>query len=418
MLLEFSVTNYMSFKKKQTLSMVASSKTERLEENTIETRLDKLPRVLRSAVVYGPNAGGKSNLLRAIKFMREGVLRSSKESQADDEISTIPFLFDSKTSAEPSEFEIQFIKDEVRYQYGFSVTKERVMSEWLLAYPKGRPQLWFDRKYDKSGNKYKYEYSTFFKGLRKVWEESTRENALFLSTAVQLNNEQLKPVYQWFADIFIETTGIEISKDFSAKVSQTAEGKKQLLHFLKKADESIEDIEVKEESIKSEHFADDVPSEVKKRLLDQKMWDVYFIHQRSDDKKPIPINYSFESDGTRRLFSIAGPLADVLSMNRILFIDELNKSMHPLMTRFLLEQFQNPKNNESKAQLIFTTHDTSLLDTNIMRRDQIWFVEKNKENATELYPLSDFKPRKETSLEKGYLKGRFGALPFIAEEEI
>ncbi|MCD4813215.1 ATP-binding protein [bacterium] len=417
MLLEFSVQNYLSFKEKQTLSMVASPKAERLEKNTFKTGIKKMPRALRSAVIYGPNASGKSNFLDAIQFMRSRVLKSSKESQAGEDIPTIPFLFDSHTTKKPGEFEIHFIKNNVRYQYGFSVSTEKVMSEWLMAYPAGRQQLWFERKYDSAQKVDVYNYGPYFKGQRKVWEESTRKNALFLSTAVQLNSAQLQPIYQWFKDLVTRSFGNAISGNFSAKYSQTNEGKKKLLRFLKKADNSIENIKVKTVKMNEKEIPEYWPDEMKKRFLKRDRYDIYMIHHRSDDEKEVALEYEYESEGTRRLFSIAGPLVEILEKGKIVFIDELNKSMHPLMVKFLIEQFHSSQNKTSHAQIIFTTHDTSLLETDIMRRDQIWFTEKNKENASELYPLTDFSPRAEASLEKSYLKGRYGALPLIDEDD-
>lgn len=421
MLIEFNVTNFRSVRETLTLSMAASKYYRGLEEtNCVDTNISGLPKLLRSAVIYGPNAGGKSNLFKAMHFMQTFVL-SSHALQEGKRINIAPFAFDAETRELPSEFEVFFVQDHVRYQYGFAVNTFRVMREWLFAYPESKPQRWFERTYDKDKDRESWYFGSKFTGRRQVWQEATRKNALFLSTAIQLNNEQLKPVFTWFQQkLAVMLPGGTINLQFTLEKCASEEGKSRIMEFMNFADMSISgiDVEVKKVSISPETLPPDIPSEVKAKMvrdLQEKGVPLIRFQHRGNDDKPVFFSLAEESDGTQKLFAFAGPWLDVLAKGRILVIDELDTSLHPLLVRFLIENFHSNVTNRNDAQLIFTTHDTSILDTELFRRDQVWFVEKDRENATKLYPLSDFSPRKGEALEKWYLKGRYGALPFIGD---
>ncbi|MGA2654563.1 MAG: ATP-binding protein [Gammaproteobacteria bacterium] len=394
MLIEFNVSNFWSIYKRQTLSMVAGPGTE-LEKNVCITNLEPEFRLARAAVIYGPNAGGKSNLLNALAFMRMFILNSGTKFQHGDKIPTQSFSFNEASRHQPSEFEITFIKNKVRYQYGFTADTHRVFEEWLFAYPQGHAQKWFSRAYN--NNDYTWKFSQkFFKGGKQL-SELTPENVLFLSNAVKLNNKQLAPIFEWFLDdLLLRDPTISTafySKAFDSKATidllNTEMGKKKLLQLMKNAEPSCIDIKIDENA--------PVPK-------------IYFIHTGN-----IPIELQYQSMGTRRLFAYAGDWINALDNGKILIIDELDSGLHPLMVRFLIELICNPKTNHKNAQLIFTTHDTSLLDNELLRRDQIWFVEKDKMNSTQLYSLLEFSPRKNEAIGKGYLQGRYGALPYIGE---
>ena len=420
MLIEFSVTNYRSFLTTQSLTLAANTSTELHEENSFVSPVSNLPRLLRSSVVYGPNAAGKSNLIQAISFMKGFVLSSAKESQEGEKIDATPFLFNRQSSQNPSEFEVLLIQDGIRYQYGFAVNSERVTGEWLFAYPEGRAQKWFERNYDPEAQKDIWYFGPKFIGHRKVWQEATRSNALFLSTAIQLNNEQLKLVFNWF-DRKLRVIGQEenIFPGFSADECEEEEKKKKILKFMNAADLSIADIFLEKKDFSMDDLPPDMPQSIKeeitKDLKGKKLTLVSFMHTSSDNGEDVALEFSEESAGTRKLFAMAGPWLDVLDNGFVLFVDELDTSLHPIMVRFLLNLLHNSETNRHNAQLIFTTHDTTVLDQTLMRRDQVWFVEKDAENATRLYPLSDYKPRKGEALQKGYLYGRYGALPFPGE---
>jgi uncharacterized protein len=421
MLLELSVKNFRSIKEKQTLSLVADKGTELLEKNTFQTGLKNIPRVVHAAVIYGPNAAGKSNLILAMEFIEEAILFSAKAKQAGEFFKIKSFLFDENTVKQPSEFEIHFVQEGIRYQYGFALTNTMVISEWLSAYPKGRPRVWYERNYNFEKEKYDWTFGSFFKGERDVIANATRKNALFLSTAIQLNNDHLKPVYEWFEKTLAVFSAEHTNYFMDEFTKETCEKNKEAIKsFLEKADLSISDIKLEKEDISAEKFKfpPDLPPEIKERLIKSMQTTVKLAHKKNSDSENVYLDFQDESDGTKKLFAFAGPWLDILSKGRVVFIDELNNSLHPLIVRHLIEIINNAELNKAGAQLIFTTHDTSLLDAEIFRRDQVWFVEKDKENATRLYPLTEFSPRKGEALGKGYLKGRYGALPFIGESKI
>jgi len=420
MFIEFSVTNYRSFLTTQSLTLTANTATELQEENSFVSPVSNLPRLLRSAVVYGPNAAGKSNLVQAIAFMKRFVLSSAKESQEGEKIDATQFLFNRQSSQNPSEFEVLFIQDGIRYQYGFAVNAKRVTGEWLFAYPEGRGQKWFERNYDPETQKDVWYFGPKFTGRRKVWQEATRSNALFLSTAIQLNNEQLKPVFNWFDHkLHVIDQGGNLHPGFSTSECEKEEKKKKILKFMNAADLSITDIFLEKKEFSTKDLPAEMPQNIKeeisKELDGKKLTSLFFMHPSSDTGKDVALEFEEESAGSRKLFAMAGPWLDVLDNGLVLFVDELDTSLHPLLVRFLLNLFHNPETNRHNAQLVFTTHDTTVLDQTLMRRDQVWFVEKDAENATRLYPLSDYKPRKGEALQKGYLYGRYRALPFTGE---
>jgi hypothetical protein len=419
MLIEFSVANFRSFWEPRKLSLMATPQKDLLESNTFESPVLGLPRLLRSAVIYGPNAGGKSNFVNAMGFVRQFVVSSAKEHQEGEMIEVTPFLFNQLGSSRPSEFEVQFIQEGVRYQYGFAVTKERVTNEWLIAYPEGRSQRWFERTYQPENNDYQWYFGSRFIGRKKQWQDMTRSNALFLSTAIQWNSEQLKPVFSWFKSLFVIGHGALLAPTFTMTACQDDEKKKRILAFMNEADISISDIQMETKDFSVEDLPSDMPEVVKeevRRTLDgKKMLNVGFLHPTEGRESPVFLPLEEESDGTRKLFAYAGPCLDILTKGRILFADELDTSLHPKIMRFLLSLFHNGKANQANGQLIFTTHDTSLLDQELVRRDQVWFVEKDETNASRLYPLTDFKPRAGEALQKGYLNGRYGALPYTKE---
>ena len=423
MLIEFSVTNYRSFLTTQSLTLAANTATELQEENTFPSPASSLPRFLRSAVVYGPNAGGKSNFVKAIDFMKRFVLSSAKESQEGEAIDVTPFLFSGKSHGRPSEFEVLFIQAGVRYQYGFAVNSQKVMAEWLFAYPEGRSQKWFERNYDPEIQKDIWYFGPKFTGRRRVWQEATRGNALFLSTAIQLNNEQLKPVFNWFDNkLHVIGQGESIHPAFSISECEEEEKKERILKFMNAADLSIADISLEKEEFSTEKdLPPDMPQhlkdEISRELEGKELTRVHFMHPSSDNGEDVPLKLTAESAGTRKLFALAGPWLDVLDNGFVLFVDELDTSLHPFLVRFLLNLFHNSETNPNNAQLIFTTHDTTILDQTLLRRDQVWFIEKDEENASRLYPLSDYRPRKGEALQKGYLYGRYGALPFLGERK-
>jgi hypothetical protein len=429
MFIEFSVTNFRSIRTRQTLSMVASPDAKHLQQNVISGKGDEL-RLLRSAVIYGPNAAGKSNLLRALETLRALVQGSATGIQEGQRLPVTPFLFSKASAEQPSEFEIIFIADDgIRYHYCCVVSAERVHKEWLVAYPRGRSQRWFEREYVSESNTYEWWFGPYFKAeraQRKVWQGSTRANALFLSTAIQLNNEQLKPVFTWLTQkliVLIPSSGVDFNPFLSINLLREESGKEKIMQYMRAADIGIDHLELLEEDLSpATSAAALLPGAVRVHLEvalppgapppTHKNLRVRAWHKRADSGEEVPLDIGDESDGTQKLFEFVGGWLRALEWGATLFVDELDRSLHPHMTRFLVGLFHS-RANDKNSQLVFTTHDTTLLDTDLLRRDQIWFVEKDEQRSSHFYSLLDYSPRKEKALERGYLKGRYGAIPFI-----
>jgi AAA15 family ATPase/GTPase len=415
MLLDFRVKNFRSLRDAQTLSLVAAKDKSLQAHNTMPSGIKAAPTLLRSAVIYGPNAGGKSNLIKALQYMRGVVAESASVMQPSQTFNVQPFRFEAASTAQPTEFDVSFVLDGVRHEYGFALTAQRITREYLLVYKAFKPQQWFERHYDAASGKDVYDFGAGLKGPKSVWEGATRPNALFLSMAVQLNSEQLQPVFAWFVNqlaIFNEIT--PLGPHFSVEMLRKPEGKRAICDFLTSADISISDIEVVTRKVPGQalHF-DMGAGKTEVRNEEQEVNELLF-HHVTDQGKAV-FSLGDESMGTRNLLFLTGPVLDILHKGMVLVVDELDSSLHPLLVRRLVEFFQNPSVNQKGAQLIFTTHDTSLLDSELFRRDQIWFVEKDRDQASKLFPLSDFSPRKHEALERGYLIGRYGALPFFGD---
>ena len=417
MLIEFAVENYRSLREGQRLSLVASG--DEVHEPTHVALAPDGERVLRVAAVYGPNASGKSNLLAAVSAMRRVVLGSARGTLGDEIAEAQSFGLDEASVDVPTTFEAVFVADGVRYQYGFSATRERVEAEWLYAFPKRRSRLLFSRELE--GGEEAYEFGETLAGPKKVYRDATRPNALFLSTAIQLNSAPLRPVHGWFLRSLVyadPTRGVNPYRPHRGTLRhcETEEGRERVVRLLRAADVGIEDMVVETVEADSTVLPPSIrergtEADVERYLRMRRQTLVRFVHEgASPGAAPLPLRA--ESLGTQRLFALAGRLLDVLEDGLVLVADELGSSLHPNILRAIVELFVDPEANRAGAQLVFTTHDTNLLDQGLLRRDQYWFTEKGRDGATTLYPLTDFKPRKGVEpLEKNYLKGRYGALP-------
>jgi len=417
MLIEFTVQNFLSFREPAHLSLVKGGGSELQDTNVILHDAPGTPSVLRSAAIYGPNAAGKSNLIKALQVMRQMVLKSASETQAGEPLSVTPFLLDEDSAAQPCEFEVHFISEGVRYQYGFAATQERITEEWLLAFPKGRPQRWIDRRYDEESQTYVWGSMDKLVGKKQLWQEATRPNALFLSTAIQLNNQQLQPVFKWFSNILHVAGFGRWHPGFSVELCEQEEARKEIISFLRAADIDIDDVELKKEKFDIDTLPDNMPDSVKdefaRKLKDKSIVNVKTVHVLDSGKK-VFFDLDDESDGTKKIFALSGPWLDTLEHGYVLVVDELHDNLHPVIVEFLVKLFHDPETNPRNAQLILTTHDTSILGQDIFRRDQIWFCEKDESRSTVLFPLTDFRPRKKVeNLERRYLSGRYGALPYV-----
>jgi AAA15 family ATPase/GTPase len=409
MLIEFKVANFLSIREEQTLSLVASNADKELRECIINRKLPGLAdtRFLRGAAIYGANASGKSNLVKAVQFLAKFVAHSATRLEPGAPIDVEPFKLDARSPSKPTVFEITFVAEGIRYVFGCSLLPERVVEEYLVAYPKGVPQRWYQRTYGgkKTG---RYEWSTTsanFKGDKSL-EEKTRENSLFLSVAAQFNHPQLRPVESWFSKnlrlLPLSFKG-QLDPDFTANFIKDPARRKQVLAIVRSADGTVVDAKVRR-GLKATLDKDQL-----------RVRPAHNIHltRMSEEGKPVDLRFASESTGTQRLFSLAGPWIDTLENGYTVFIDEIESSLHPSLVRALLKLLLCSETNPNDAQVVFTTHNTTLLDTTLLRRDQIWFTEKGPAGNTHLYPLSDFSPRKGEALAKGYLAGRYGAIPLL-----
>lgn len=415
MLVEFRVKNFRSLRGEQVLSLVASKDKTLADTHTLATGLTAVPQMLKSAAIYGANASGKSNLIKALQYMR-GVVLESAALPPSQPFAVQPFKLDAESSGQPTEFEVTFILDGVRYQYGFAMTQQRIVAEHLLVYKAFKPQRWFERHFDKAAGKDVYEFGPGLKGPKNLWEGATRPNALFVSMAVQLNSEALRPVFDWFATgLVIFNEQAQISPQFSIQMLKQPDGRKQICEFLSAADISIADINVETRKVpgQSVHF-DLLAGKTEVRSEEVEEHQLLFSHVT--EKGEAVFGLMDESGGTRNLLFLAGPVLDILRKGLTLVIDELDTSLHTLLVRELVRLFHRPEVNTGGAQLIFTTHDTSLLDAaDLFRRDQVWLVEKDAQQASALVALSEFSPRKNEALERGYLMGRYGGVPLLSD---
>ncbi len=426
MLIEFSIENFRSFKEEVTLSLISSS-DKSLDNNLIKTATLKKDNLLRSEVIYGANASGKSNVVSAFNFLRKLVINSHKF-QKGTEISYSPFKLDKKYTSKPSKFEIVFLKNNIRYTYGVSLTNEKIVDEYLYYYPQGRKALIFERK-----DTFNYKF-TIDINEQEFLSSKTLPNVLYLSNSTQLNYKKTSEAFDWFKDnlkIIGATDNPKLTAFTIELLNKDEELKEFILKSLIVADLGIVDISAKLDKILIDGASLELPSpDLKTEFVlisdDEGLkivqMDIKTMHNVLDEKgNNIKINFDFdeESEGTKRLFALVGSWIDALNNGRILIVDELDTKLHPLLMEFLIKLFHNPTQNKNDAQLTFTTHNTNLLDLDLFRRDQIWFTEKNPSYGnTDLYSLLEFSPRKDKNVRKGYLAGRYGAIPFISDDRI
>jgi len=406
MLIDFSVSNYKSIKDEIVLSMVADHGKEHRESHVVTPTLSSGARstpLLRSAVIYGPNAAGKTNLMNALRAFRNIVSRSAR---GLDELPVTPFRFDQATEGKPTALEATFISDGVRYQYGFEATNKAIVREWLFAWPRGRVQMWFERGPEIEGG---FRFGHKLTGDREVWRRATRDDALLLSTAASLNSKQLQPVFDWFSRR-LRVAGIHgWNNSFSVECCRD-ERKDRILRFLRTADLAIADVRLAEDDEAGGVEDADKDSRTKTLPVPQ------LLHELPDGISA-ELDLEEESRGTRKIFSLAGPWLDTLENGYVVVFDEMHGYLHPALVKFLVERFHDPRINRNGAQLIFTTHETAILSQDIFRRDQVWFCKRNDRQETTIYPLTDFHPRKGSeNLERAYLAGRYGAVPFLQPE--
>lgn len=415
MLIQFSVKNFMSFKDKQVFSMEAGTGDE-----NIENIINVDERILKSTALYGANASGKTNLIKAFSAAIMMIRLSNNRQPGEKLMQMEPFAFDDTTKIEPCEFEFIFYANNNKYVYGFKADKDKVYEEYLYQYFSAKATRIFERT-----NCNEYKFLQVDEGKLNSIKDQNLDNKLFLATATTWNYEKTKAPYLWFAQLIDTYSGGMLLNDFvleSYNKDESMELKKFTLKLLEEADIIIKDfnVDVVEHELDNNMAMFIKSLNIPAQFAPQKQRDVNIVmtHEVIDDnnnKKEYSINYNNESSGTQILFSMAPILKQVFENGKIIIIDELERSLHPSLVEMIIKFFHNPEINKGNAQLIFNTHDTNLLSLDLFRRDQIWFAEKDpKKGATELYPLDDFSVRKTENIQKGYLNGRYGAIPFVA----
>lgn len=416
MLIEFRASNFRSLYEQVEFSLVASgltAKNKALDRDNLFAVRDDLS-LLKTAAIYGPNAGGKSNVVRALRFMRDFVLKSSRETQVGDAIPVEPFLLREDTASAPSSFEIVFDMKGVQYRYGFELDAQRVHAEWLFSRQSSRERTLFERGFQT------FVLGPDFRKEGKGLDERTRPNALFLSVVAQWNGELATALLGWIRRLQILLPDLPDRQDLDETLEQlTTEGPERaaLIGLVKSLDLGIDDIRVE----RTEEAAAEPSTRGRRsaRTIGLRS-SVRMVHRSYSAKGEVaaPVELDLErheSDGTQKLFALAGPLLGVLRRGEVLVVDELDLRLHPLMTCALIRLFHDPVSNPHNAQLVFTTHDTNLLGVDLFRRDQVWFAEKDRFGATRLYSLAEFKVRSDASFEKDYIRGKYGAIPFLGD---
>ena len=423
MLIQFSVKNFTAFKNKATLSLIASNYDKETLEQSNVAYLEKFDlRLLKSAVIYGANASGKSKLIEALFFMKNLVISSSNESQKGDKIKVEPFKLNTDTEGESSEFEVLFYLKNILYRYGFEVDKNEIVSEWLFQKNLRKEVEIFYRSFQK----FDVHSRSFSKGKAIIKKGLIRENALLVSAAAQFNDETSISIIKWFKELKI-ISGLREDGFSGYTMNKTNDplSKEKIVELVKVADLGIQDIKLKYLDINN--LPENMPSGIKDKIIKESTeenkefyTDVLTFHRKYDSLKNRVgiVNFELgeeESSGTRKFLYLTGPILDVLDNGYTLFVDELDSKLHPNLVCKIVSLFNDPEINKKNAQLVFNTHDTNLLSSKLFRRDQIWFAEKNKYGESSLYSLSDFKSevRKTEAFEENYLRGKYGAIPIL-----
>lgn len=430
MLIDFTIKNFMSYRDEVSLNMCASTTVKECEGDGEKSNVSVIgnnKRILRTAAIYGANGSGKSTVIAALDIFKTMILRSFVDENIVKRLSSLYYHFDVMSANEPVSMQMIFICDERRYRYGFEVRQGKVLTEWLYVLPKDskRESCCFTRE----GQSFRIN-SRNMKGTRGV-ASKTRSNALFLSTSAQFNVEVAMNVKEWLRKRFNILSGLDNTLAYTAReFMHNTLIREQILQMLCVVDTCIKNVNVKEDV--REVSAQDSPFELLSRLglnlsnettkrIEQHELDIQATHNVYDNGAVVgdaSLNFNFESFGTTKLFALLGPFFDTIHNGGVLVIDEFGNSLHTQLSAELLKLFYSEM-NIAGAQLVIATHDTNLLRKDLLRRDQIWFAEKNSEGVSDLYSLVEYKinqansVRNDASFSKDYLLGRYGAIPYF-----
>jgi uncharacterized protein len=394
MLIAFKVGNFRSYAEEQELSYVAWADRTHESTHIHRTGVKSMPRLVRAAVLFGPNAGGKSNLMLALGAFRSLVLGSSTQTEVQYADLHQPFGW-GPTSTRPTQFTVDLLIGAVRYRYVVAYDARRIVREELLVYRTGKAQRWFLRSYDESIQTESWAaFSPNFTGPREMWRKATRPRALFVTTAVGLGSELLRPLYDWFENGFAMLRPGDAPLATIADHIQDPRRKARMLRVLEAADIPIADIRV---AVSDADGLGRARPDLRPRLQFLPAW----------------LDGADLSAGTIRLLRILAAILQAISEGRLAVIDEFGAGLHPILSKFLVDLVHR---RGTVGQLLLTAHCAALMDLELLRRDEIWLVELDGERASQLVPLTHYKPRKREMVVRSYLRGRYGAVPRIALE--
>lgn len=414
MLLRFGVGNFRSIKDYMDVSLIASNAIKDSGPHLFSVPGGK-QKALPFLLIYGANASGKSSIYHALGLMKRHVQTSFTARQPGEKLGHAPFALGEEMTAVPTRVDCDIVVESVRYHYGFEFDDNAYHSEWLYSFPEGHRRVLFHRS-----SPDEIEFGSTLRGKNKTIAEFNRDNSLFLSTAAQNNHAQITPVYKWFEQLAGVTPSINNST-IKKKLSQNVDSR--IVPFLRNADTGIvganivsEDLPEKVieiynsmKAVVNKRDPDDIRVEIQKP---QQNVQVSLVH-KGGDGVGVELPFDVESRGTRRLIGLLVHIFKIIDDGGVIFIDELDASLHSLLSMKIIELFSFEEFNKNGAQLIATTHDTNILCSDNVRRDQIWFTEKDSYGATEVFPLTDIKTRNSDNLERAYLQGRFGAIPYL-----
>ncbi len=433
MLLRFGVENHGSIATYQELQLTATALKD-AEDGLIAVGPSdsegKSLRVVPVAGIYGANASGKSTLLQAFGFFCDGIVTSHVGQASGTGTPFIPFRLDEESRTKPSRYDADIVIDNIRYHYGFMLDGKKILSEWLYSFDLAaqrqvRSILFVRETNDDMG--LEFQFGKSLRGENRQISKFVRPNSLFLSAAAQNAHPQLTPIFDFFYKkvaqrLDSEIEAAKIPAQLETYFSSDESRKITAVQFLKAADVGITGIDFskiplgEKETLLMQDFEQllrkHLPADENLSIVAKEKAEVNLLHVGAGGKA-YPISLRHESTGTLALLQLLGPAFARLANGGVLMVDELNSALHPLVSRELIRLFSSPLTNPGKAQLIFTTHDTNLLSGGLLRRDQIWFSEKDPRGASHIYALSDIKVRANDNLERGYLMGRFGAVPFV-----
>jgi len=418
MLIEFSVRNEKSISVEQSLSMEADSGTTHLD-NTFQAYDTRL---LKTAVIYGPNASGKTNVIAAFYEFRHLILNSTDLKKDDPIDSYKPFKLDKSFRTQPTRFKITFIADDnIKYDYEIAFNKKQVLTEILNYYPHFEKVNVFTRTHTQALVKLGAGF------IDQSVKRKVLANRLFLSEAANnIGNEQMGKLYSYFKKIEIWNVmnNLDIhrlTQTVSERVANEPHLSQKLSHLIKVCDTKIESTLIRERDESEFQWPHDLPPHIQHDIITQHKYSIKTIHPVYEKGQIIelqPFELNEESAGTQILYALGGLILKQFETGGLIWFDEFNNSLHPKLCRFLIRLFHNPKSNPKNTQLILATHETSLLDNSLFRKDQIWFTEKTVRGQTELFSACDFEGiQDDVSFQKWYMAGKFDAQPKLKEIE-